>query len=45
MFPHLTLFMEIDNVFARRRQLDEIACTVARVDGNVEHAGAERLPA
>jgi hypothetical protein len=45
MLPRLTVFIEAEDVFALRRELDEIAGLLAPVDGNIEHAPAERLPA
>jgi hypothetical protein len=45
MLPRLTVFIEAENVVALRRELEEIACTLAPGDGDVEHASAERLPA
>jgi len=45
MFPRLTVFIEAENVVALRRELEEIACTLVPVNGGIEHAPAERLPA
>jgi hypothetical protein len=36
MLPRLTVFIEAENVFALRRELEEIVSTLAPVDGNVE---------